>query len=62
MHGSAINAHPALLQFCEGDRLPWRWTACRACRREFWSCFALQDQKEGMAAFIEKRKPAFQDK
>ena len=33
-----------------------------ACRREFWSCFALQDQKEGMAAFVEKRKPVFQDK
>ena len=33
-----------------------------ARRREFWSCFALQDQKEGMAAFIEKRKPGFQDR
>ncbi|KAK9827746.1 hypothetical protein WJX81_008653 [Elliptochloris bilobata] len=31
-------------------------------QREFWSCFALQDQKEGMAAFIEKRKPVIQDK
>lgn len=28
-------------------------------RREFWSCFALQDQKEGMRAFIEKRAPHF---
>jgi enoyl-CoA hydratase/carnithine racemase len=28
-------------------------------RRLFHSLFAFQDQKEGMAAFVEKRKPAF---
>jgi enoyl-CoA hydratase/carnithine racemase len=28
-------------------------------RRLFHSLFAFDDQKEGMAAFIEKRKPAF---
>ncbi len=28
-------------------------------RRLFHACFSLQDQKEGMAAFVEKRKPAF---
>ncbi|MGL1833179.1 enoyl-CoA hydratase [Rhodocyclaceae bacterium SMB388] len=28
-------------------------------RRVFHSAFALQDQKEGMAAFVAKRKPAF---
>ena len=28
-------------------------------KREFWSCFALQDQKEGMAAFVQKREPKF---
>lgn len=33
--------------------------AVTICRREFWSCFALQDQKEGMAAFTQKRKPEF---
>ena len=30
-------------------------------RRVFHSMFATQDQKEGMAAFSEKRKPAFKD-
>jgi enoyl-CoA hydratase len=28
-------------------------------RRLFQSQFALEDQKEGMSAFLEKRKPAF---
>ena len=28
-------------------------------RRLFHSLFATDDQKEGMAAFVEKRKPAF---
>lgn len=30
-------------------------------RQEFWSCFALQDQKEGMAAFNQKRKAEFKN-
>ena len=28
-------------------------------RRVFHACFALNDQKEGMAAFVDKRKAAF---
>ena len=28
-------------------------------RRLFHSLFSTHDQKEGMAAFVEKRKPAF---
>ena len=31
-------------------------------RRVFHSMFALDDQKEGMNAFIEKRKPAFRNR
>ncbi|PPD44578.1 MAG: enoyl-CoA hydratase [Methylocystis sp.] len=31
-------------------------------RRLFYSLFATHDQKEGMAAFIAKRKPAFQNR
>jgi enoyl-CoA hydratase len=31
-------------------------------RRQFHARFATEDQKEGMAAFADKRKPLFQDK
>jgi enoyl-CoA hydratase len=31
-------------------------------RRLFHAMFATEDQKEGMAAFVEKRKPAFRNR
>ena len=31
-------------------------------RRMFHSCFAIEDQKEGMAAFVEKRPAKFENK
>ena len=31
-------------------------------RRKFHSLFSTEDQKEGMAAFVEKRTPKFTDR
>ena len=34
----------------------------KAERQAFFSCFATEDQKEGMAAFVQKRAPVFKNK
>ena len=43
------------------DELPLT-EGLRVERRSFQATFALEDQKEGMAAFLEKREPKFQNK
>ena len=39
---------------------PWP-RGCISSAALFHAMFATEDQKEGMAAFAEKRKPAFKD-
>jgi enoyl-CoA hydratase len=31
-------------------------------KREFWSTFALEDPREGMAAWLEQRRPRFKNR
>ena len=38
------------------------WQGALSERRVFQAQFSLEEQKEGMAAFVEKRKPTFKHK
>jgi enoyl-CoA hydratase len=65
--GAAIAAMslPAALTAKEAVNAAFETTLAEGVRYErrlFYSLFATQDQKEGMAAFVEKRRPAFQNR
>lgn len=64
--GAKISAHskPIIAMAKEAVNASYEMTLAEGVRFErrlFHSTFATRDQKEGMGAFVEKRKPAFTD-
>jgi enoyl-CoA hydratase len=61
----AALSRPAVMMVKEAVNTAYETTLAeglRLERRAFQSTFALEDRKEGMAAFAEKRKPIFRNK
>jgi len=61
----AAMSRPAVLMAKEAVNRAYETTLAEGIRFErrlFHSTFATEDQKEGMAAFIEKRKPAYKNR
>jgi enoyl-CoA hydratase len=61
----AALSRPAIMMVKEAVNATYETTLAeglRMERRAFQSTFALEDRKEGMAAFVEKRKPVFRNK
>jgi enoyl-CoA hydratase len=58
-------SRPVLLKIKEAINRAYEGTLAEGLlfeRREFHATFALEDRKEGMQAFVEKRKPAFRNR
>ncbi len=58
-------SRPAVMMIKESVNRAYETTlteGVRFERRLFHSTFATEDQKEGMTAFVEKRKPAFKNR
>jgi enoyl-CoA hydratase len=58
-------SRPVLLKIKEAINRAYEGTLAEGLlfeRREFHATFALEDRKEGMRAFVEKRKPAFRNR
>jgi enoyl-CoA hydratase len=56
---------PAVMKVKESINAAYETTLSQGLlfeRREFHASFALEDQKEGMRAFVEKRKPEFKNR
>lgn len=61
----ASQSRPAVMMVKEAINAAYETTLAEGLRferRAFQSTFATEDRKEGMAAFAEKRKPAFQNR
>ena len=60
-----VSSLPVLMMLKESVNRAWEGPLNEGLlfeRRSLHATFALSDQKEGMAAFLEKRKPVFRDR